>query len=410
MGADARLVVGLVAYLLVGRAALALPRGTARDWAFAIVNVAAVGALCYATLAPHAGWFLCAYLGLVVVEWALTRALAQRPGALPWVAFGFPIVALVGVKYVDFAWAPLWAALDTPSHLRQAAPYFVGISYMAFRLSYLVLEVRNGLVEPPRLGRYLGFAFFFPTVQVGPINRYANHTRSLDAPDPAVTPPWRCALRILVGLTKYLFFGVLVNQLAYVGLLGDVRPRPRVDFAVAAAAYYLYLYLNFSGFCDVAVGAAGLLGISVDENFDSPFQARNIRDYWNRWHITLSIYLRDMLFTPLSKWLVGTLGPKRRDHAIGVAIFVVFIVVGVWHGAGINFVVFGVIHAVAVVANHYYALWLRKRLGKERFKAYNESRLVRAVAIAATQVYVVLGLGVFASKSDGFLRLLHLHQ
>src|SRR6185437_8778695 len=86
LGADAELVVGLVAYLLAGRAALALPRGAARDWAFAIVNVAAVGVLCYATLAPHAGWFLCAYLALVVVEWALTRALAQRPGALPWVA------------------------------------------------------------------------------------------------------------------------------------------------------------------------------------------------------------------------------------------------------------------------------------------------------------------------------------
>ncbi len=408
MGEDAQLVVGLLAYLLVGRAALALPRGTARDWAFAIVNVAAVLALCYVTLAPDAPWFLAAYMAVVVVEWALTRALARREGALPWLAIAFPITALVGVKYVDFAWAPLWHALGTPEARRHAAPYFVGISYMAFRLSYLVLEVRNGLVEPPGLGRYLGFAFFFPTMQVGPINRYQNHARSLDALDSAVTPTWRCALRVLVGLTKYLFIGVLANQLAYTGLLGDIRPRPRVDLPVAAVAYYLYLYFNFSGFCDIAVGAAGLLGVHVEENFDSPFQARNIRDYWNRWHITLSIYLRDMLFTPLSKWLVATMGPKRRDHAIGIAIFVVFIVVGVWHGAGINFVVFGIIHAVAVVAHHYYALWLRKRLGKDRLRAYNESRLVHAVAIAATQVYVVLGLGVFAAKGDGLLRLLHL--
>jgi membrane protein involved in D-alanine export len=407
LGQDARLVVGLVVYLIAGRGALALPRGAARDWAFATVNVATVAVLCYATLAPYT-WFLGVYLGLVVVQWALTRALAHRPGAVPWIAFGFPIAVLLAVKYVGFAWAPLWSALGTPEAGRRMALYFVGISYMAFRLSYLVLEVRNGIVPAPGLGRYLGFAFFFPTMQVGPINRYSNHHRSLEGPDPAVTPPGRCALRVVVGLTKYLFFGVLADQLTYAGLFGDLRPRAPLDMPIAATAYYVYMYFNFSGFCDVAIGAAGLLGIHCEENFDSPFMARNIRDYWNRWHITLSVWVRDMIFTPLSKWLVGSLGPKYRDHAIAVAIFVVFIVVGVWHGAGINFVVFGAIHAVAVVAHHYYSLWLRRRLGKERLRAYNESRLVRAVAIAATQVYVILGLGVFAARGDGILRLLHL--
>ncbi len=409
MGQDARLVAGLVVYLLAGRGALALPRGAGRDWAFAAVNVAAVGGLCYATLDRYA-WFLGVYLALVIVEWALTRALARKAGALPWVAFGFPIAVLALIKYLGFAWAPLWAALGTPPDGQRLGLYFVGISYMAFRLSYLVLEVRNGVVEAPGLGRYLGFAFFFPTMQVGPINRYSYHHRSLDAPDPAVTPPLRCLSRVLVGLTKYVFISVLANQITYLGLLGDIRPRARADLPIAAVAYYVYMYFNFSGFCDIAIGAAGLLGIHVEENFDSPFQARNIRDYWNRWHITLSTYIRDMLFTPLSKWLVGALGPKRRDHAIAIAIFVVFIMMGVWHGAGLNFVVFGCIHAVAVVAHHYYSLWLRRRLGKERLRAYNESRLVRAVAIVATQVYVVLGLGVFAARGDGLLRLLHLQR
>jgi D-alanyl-lipoteichoic acid acyltransferase DltB (MBOAT superfamily) len=406
---DARLIVGLVLYLLAGRAALALRRGSARDWAFADVNVAAVGGLCYATLDRYA-WFLGVYLAVVLVNWALTRALALRPGRLPWVAFFFPIAVLAVVKYLGFAWAPLWSALGTPMDGRSPGLYFVGISYMAFRLSYLVLEVRNGVVSAPGLARYLGFAFFFPTMQVGPINRYSNHHRSLESPDPKITPAGRCFFRVLVGLTKYLFFGVLADQITYAGLLGDNRPRAPLDLPIAAVAYYVYVYFNFSGFCDVAIGAAGLLGIQVDENFDSPFQARNIRDYWNRWHITLSIYLRDTLFTPLSKWLVGVLGPQRRDHAISLAIFIVFVVVGVWHGAGVNFVVFGCIHAVAVVAHHYYGLWLRRRLGKEGLRRYNENRLVRAVAIAATQVYVILGLGVFAARGDGLLRLLHLKR
>jgi len=406
---DARFVVGLVVYLLVGRGALALPRGAARDWAFAAVNVAAVAALCYGSLPAHS-WFLGVYMALVIVQWALTRALAHREGAVPWVAFGFPIVVLAAVKYVAFLWEPVWSALGTPAAGRNPALYFVGLSYMAFRLSYLVLEVRNGVVPAPSLGKYLGFAFFFPTMQVGPINRYEHHERSMDRADASVTPAWRCLLRVLVGLTKYLFFGDLANQLTYTGLLGDVRPHPRVDYVVAAVAYYAYVYFNFSGFCDVAVGAAGLLGIHVEENFDSPLQARNIRDYWSRWHITLTNYIRDMLFTPLSKWLVASLGPKRRDHAIGIAIFIVFVIVGVWHGAGINFVVFGCIHAAAVTAHHYYGIWLRKRLGKDRLRAYNESRAVRAIAIAATQAYVILGLGVFAMRGDGLLRLLHLSR
>ena len=76
------------------------------------------------------------------------------------------------------------------------------------------------------------------------------------------------------------------------------------------AAYYIYLYLNFSGFCDVVIGASALIGITIDENFDNPFRARNVNDFWTRWHITLSTYLRDMVFTPLSKMLIRLTGPK----------------------------------------------------------------------------------------------------
>ncbi len=399
---DVLLVGGLVVYVAAARAALSLPSGAARDWAFAAVNVAAVFTICYSTLKHPL--FLPVYVALVVGHWVLLRWLARREGALPWVAFGYPIVLLVAVKYLAFAWGPVWRALDTPESARFAGLYFVGLSYMAFRLSHLVLEVRNGVVEPPGLGPYLGFAFFFPTMQVGPINRYSVHARSLDAPDPAVTPPLRCLSRIAVGLTKYLFLSTLADQVGYAGLLGDQRPRTPVDVFIAAVAYYAYLYWNFSGFCDVAIGTAGLLGVKVDENFDAPFEARNISDYWNRWHITLSTYIRDVLFMPLSKALVGRMGPKRRDHAVAIATFITFVIVGVWHGAGLNFVVFGCIHAAGVVAHHYYAAWLRRRLGKEGVARYNESRLIRGACILATQAYVTMGLAVFAARGDGLAR------
>jgi D-alanyl-lipoteichoic acid acyltransferase DltB (MBOAT superfamily) len=404
---DAQLVVALFSYVLAGRLVLSRPDGAWRDGAFAAVNLAAVAAVSYVALGPYA-WFFGVYLALAILQWALTRALALRPGRLPWLAVCAPIAALVVVRYLPFAFRPLWSALGTPPAQQIPARYFVGISYMAFRLSYLVLEVRNGLVKSPGLGRYLSFAFFFPTMQVGPINRYSEHDRSLSSPDPAALPPGRCLLRVLVGLAKYLFLGNLASQLSYAGLVGDFRQHPRIDWPIAAVGYYVYLYLNFSGFCDVAVGTAGLVGVHVEENFNSPFAARNVRDFWNRWHITLSVYMRDMVFTPLSKWLVGSLGPKRRDHAVALAVFTVFLLVGIWHGAGLNYAAFGLIHAVAVVAHHYYGLWLRRRLGKDGLRAYGENRLVRAICVALTFTYVAASLGVFAMKGDAILRVLHL--
>ncbi len=406
-GSDRALVLGLIAFLVVARGALAIPGRALRDWAFALVNLAAIGAIAYAKPGPWLGFFA-AYLAVVVVSWGAMRALARRRGRAPWLAFAIPLFALGLVKYASPAWRPLFHALGTPEPLQIPGLYFVGLSYMAFRLSYLVLEVRNGVVEPPGLGRYLGFAFFFPTVFVGPISRFATHEQSLDRPSRRATPVVTSLLRLVVGLTKYLFLGNLANQVAYASLQTDAVPHARVDWVIAAIAYYLYLYLNFSGFCDVAIGAAGLLGIRVDENFDQPFRSRNIQDYWNRWHITLSTYLRDVVFTPLSKVLVGRLGPKNRDHAVAIAVFVTFVLVGVWHGAGFNFVAFGLLHAIAVVAHHYYAAFLKKRLGKAGIRAYNENRWIRAVAVLSTHVYVTLALGFFAAKGDGLLRLLHL--
>jgi hypothetical protein len=91
----------------------------------------------------------------------------------------------------------------------------------------------------------------------------------------------------------------------------------------------------------MAIGAAGLLGIEVEENFDHPFAARNLQEFWNRWHMTLLGYLRDVMFAPLSKRLVGVVRPKYAHHAIAAAIVSVFLVIGTWHGVGLRFALYG---------------------------------------------------------------------
>jgi D-alanyl-lipoteichoic acid acyltransferase DltB (MBOAT superfamily) len=210
-------------------------------------------------------------------------------------------------------------------------------------------------------------------------------------------PVGRAAFRILIGAVKYQFLGNLCNQLTYSGLLFDDHPHHWMDLPVAMLFYYLYLYLNFSGFCDMAIGAAALIGIPVPENFENPFAARNVKDFWNRWHITLSVWMRDVVFSPLSKFFVGKFGIKLADHAIALTITIVFLLVGIWHGAGWNFAAYGVAHALGVVANHYYTIFLKKKLGRERFKAYNENQLIRAVAVVLTFCYCGASLIFFAN-------------
>lgn len=147
----------------------------------------------------------------------------------------------------------------------------------------------------------------------------------------------------------------------------------------------------------MAIGAAGLMGIPVAENFNNPFAARNVRDFWNRWHITLSVYMRDVVFSPLSKFLVRLFGFARANHAIAVAIVVVFLLVGIWHGVGWNFAAYGAVHALGVVVNHYYTIGLKIWLGRDGFKAYNVNPWIRAGAISLTFCYCAASLLFFAN-------------
>jgi D-alanyl-lipoteichoic acid acyltransferase DltB (MBOAT superfamily) len=176
---------------------------------------------------------------------------------------------------------------------------------------------------------------------------------------------------------------------------------------VAMVFYYLYLYCNFSGFCDLAIGAAGFIGIPVLENFNNPFAARNLREFWNRWHITLSQWMRDLVFAPLSKFLARVLGPSRVNHAVALAIFVVFLLIGIWHGVGWNYAIFGLFQAVGVVVCHYYTLGLKKWLGRDGFKAYNENRWIHAAAVVTTFCYYAASLMFFANTLPQIKQIFH---
>ena len=400
------LAVPFLFFPLAAWLALRLPAGRTRMVAFAAVNLAFALAVCLSRgtygvrlhdiksyLVFSIGMFAL-YVVLVGVQYLL---LEKKLGS--WLPLFFPIILLILIKYMPGRLTH--AFVPRPFSSKVLADFFLGLSYMAFRLTYMVQEIRNGVAPLPSFSEYLSFAFFVPTLAIGPINPYSNFHNSLHQPDRSVTPIGRSWQRILIGLTKYVFLGNIANQLSYDGLLADGLPHHWIDFPIAVAGFCAYLYLNFSGFCDIAIGVSGLLGIHVAENFDRPFSKRNLQEFWAHWHMTLTNYMRDMVFVPLSKVLIRRFGPASAPHCIALAIAIVFLLMGIWHGAGWNFVLYGLWHAVGVVCVHYYTLFLKKRLGKVRYAKYRENRVIYHIANAVTLAYFALGLILVGNSMRG---------
>lgn len=346
--------------------------------------------------------FFSIYVVLVLLNYALLRLCRRDDTAWPIAAFLFPILFLAYIKYVPDLLNP-FTALLAPVGLSRLGVFFIGISYLSFRLVHLVQEVRNDIVEMPTVWEYLSFAFFVPTLSVGPISPYSKFIGSLRTPNRKNTPVGRSLLRIVVGFTKYIFLGSLIGQFTYAGLLRDGHPHAMIDLFIAIPAYAIYLYCNFSGFCDMVIGVSGLLGIEVAENFDRPFLARNFQEFWSRWHMTLSKWIRDLVFTPLSKSMMRRFGPKSANHVIAASIFIAFLVVGAWHGSGLNFLVFGALQGAGLVAVHYYTVWLKQTLGRDKYAAYRKNQGIRAVATSMSFAYFSLTLFFLANTWDQML-------
>ena len=379
-----------------------------KAWLFAVVNVGGAYLACLVALIDtrveqlrllvrFTAAAFCFYLLLSLVNYWLLRLAKYGKPFWGMVALWFPIVTLILIKYIPTADRLLAPALHA-IFVAHVAALFVGLSYLTFRLCHLVQEVRNDLVEMPTLPEYLSFSFFVPTLSVGPINPYSRYIASYRNPiyDRALLN--RALLRILVGLTKYLVLAALLNQYTYAGLLRDGHPHQKIELVIAMFSYTLYLYCNFSGFCDMVVGISGLLGIDVMENFNAPFASRNLQDFWANWHISLSMWLRGTMFTPMMKALIRKFGPKSTNHATAFSICAVFVVIGMWHGVGINFALFGLSQGLGLAAVHYYSVFLKRKLGKEGFAVYRANRLIYAVGCAMTFVYFSLSLFLFANS------------
>jgi alginate O-acetyltransferase complex protein AlgI len=236
----------------------------------------------------------------------------------------------------------------------------IGISFFVFQsISYLA-DIYLGKIQAEKhLGRFCLYLSFFPKLLQGPIERGGDLLPQLQSiHDVDADGIWSGIRLIVTGLFKKV---VIADQLA---LLSDSAFGPNGGHAGIASmigiyAFTLQIYFDFAGYTDIARGIAGLFGIRLSENFDSPYLAANIQDFWRRWHITFSTWLRDYLFLPMASGF-----RNYGNWGIVAAALLTFAIAGVWHGAASGYLIFGLLHGVYMAAS-IVTLKRRDRIVKE---------------------------------------------
>ncbi len=274
----------------------------------------------------------------------------------------------------------------------------VGLSYVLFRVLHLMIDVgTGGAVEGFTPLAFLSYVFNFLTFLSGPIQRFEDHCRELQAgPNRVLDGPLlgEVGTRASTGLIKLVFLAPAVLQVqsaaveALHGKASALSHLPAsLELAAAALAYLMFLYWNFSGYMDLVIAAGRFMGFSVPENFTNPFSAPNFIELWSRWHITLSDWFRFYLFNPT----VAALTRLRTDVKLApyygaVGFLVTFFVMGVWHGTTGIFVFYGLLLGAGVSVNKLYQVQLRAWLGKLGTRKLSESfayeRLCNGLCIA----------------------------
>jgi D-alanyl-lipoteichoic acid acyltransferase DltB (MBOAT superfamily) len=314
----------------------------------------------------YAWWdvrFLALIAGSIVVNHLAVSSMSKHAGPAR-LAFGAGLTAnlvLLGFfKYYGFFVDSLRDLLR-PIGLEPPLPLLeivlpVGISFFTFEAIAYLIEVRRGDVEPMPLLDFAVYLSFFPKLVSGPITRPSEFTGQLAEPIPAdrIQAP-EALWRIARGLFKKVVIAAYLGEAIVDGVFSTPGQFSGGEVLVGIYAYTAQIYIDFSAYTDMAIGLALLLGFRLPENFRAPYAATSVHEFWSRWHMTLTRWIRDFVFFPLAKRGSRSLPATARN------LMLVMVLVGLWHGAGWTFVVWGGIHGVALVAERSYRTWRRRR-------------------------------------------------
>jgi membrane protein involved in D-alanine export len=321
-------------------------------------------------------------IGFAVWQWATVSIFAKSGTRAGW-----PFYVAVAASLL-----PLAASKFVPVISPRSEFGFLGISYITFRALDVAFCLRDNVIALPGTLDLLMFLFFFPTISAGPIDRFQRfagewkkrRTRAefLADLDGAVHRIFRGFFYkfILAALIKQYWLERAASSGSFVALVSYMY------------AYSFYLFFDFAGYSAFAIALSYLFGVHTPENFNRPFLARNIRDFWNRWHITLSFWFRDHVYM---RFLYAAMRGKwfaHKEVAPIVGYFLAFGLMGLWHGPELHYIAYGFYQAALLSAFHIFSRWSKVH------RYWREGPVSRAVAIFITFQFVCFGLLIFSGR------------
>ncbi len=342
-------------------------------------------------------------IGVVAAGLALIAGVAAwlfwRPAAGRWLNLG--VAAFIGLFLVTkleplglLASAGLRAAAGQATDLAAASDLrWLGFSYLAFRLMHTLRDRATGRLPAVSLREFLTYALFFPAYTAGPIDRVERFVKDARQPFQLDSETVLAGgTRIALGVLKKF---VLADSLALVALnaANAAQTRSTLWTWVLLYAYAWRLYWDFSGYSDIAIGLGQFFGVKLPENFDRPYTRRNLTLFWNSWHVTLAQWFRAYVFNPLTRALRAR--PLPAPAIILMTQMVTMVLIGLWHGVTVNFVIWGAWHGLGLFIHNRWADFTKPHAtlldGRPRLK-----RLAHLAGVVATFHYVTLGWVWFA--------------
>jgi alginate O-acetyltransferase complex protein AlgI len=324
---------------------------------------------------------------LAMAAIALLVCRVQRPQALH---VTLAILVIVGT----LVYFKMDVRIDQPFNAGVLVP--LGLSYYALRVVHLILERFMDRIETPSpadVGRYL---LFLPTLQVGPIHRYGQFKRDLQRHRWAQADIWGGLERILFGYAKITFLGnFLISGLFSNYIAPFAFTNPALYQYLDCVRYGANLYFQFSGYSDIAIGFSLLLGFRVMENFNNPFFKTNISQFWRAWHISLTSWCREYVYTSVTA--------ITRQPAFGA--IATLLVIGLWHEISLRYLVWGLYHGLGIVV---WQLFQRYKPQRWRAQTLWTQRCAAALSTVFTLNFVIVGFAITkqATLADGLSAVL----
>lgn len=276
---------------------------------------------------------------------------------------------------------------------------FLGISYICFRVVQVIIEIHDGLIKTIAPSSYLGFLLFFPSLSSGPIDR----SRRFDQDEARTYTREEYIVLAERGLLKLVcgaFYKLVCSEICH-DWMTTWFPDPYVGWSIPGRIYLygLYLFFDFAGYSMMAVGTAYILGVRLPDNFNKPFISLDMKDFWNRWHITLSTWFRDFIF---NRFMMNTLRKKtfkNRLSAASAGFIINMLVMGMWHGLEAHYIEYGLYHGIILALTEIY----QKKSG---FYKRNRNKLwYKVCAWFVTLNIVMLGFGIFSGYVNEMVSL-----